>query len=58
MTHLESMVQHILWMASMPGAADYAREWVKELQRLDPMYAELPRLLREAKSTASTSPAP
>jgi hypothetical protein len=48
---------HLKWMASMPGAKDYAWFRAKELARDYPQfYGDLPKLLTEAMRDPSQLP--
>jgi hypothetical protein len=55
--HLRETAAHLAWMASLPGelALEHAKHREQELAR-SPMYAELPRFIREVRQSASPSP--
>jgi hypothetical protein len=48
-SHLREVAMHLHWMAQLPGAVDHARHRLRELTR-EPMYAELPTLVRELQA--------
>jgi hypothetical protein len=57
--HLRETARHLAWMASLPGelALEHAKHREQELTR-SPMYADLPRLIREVRREAPASQAP
>jgi hypothetical protein len=53
--HLREVAAHLHWMAQMPGALEHARLRLRELTR-EPMYADLPALIRELQAKDKSAP--
>jgi predicted ATPase len=49
--HLRETAAHLLWMASIPGAAEHARHR-RDALIADPMYAGLRDVLKELRDEA------
>jgi hypothetical protein len=48
--HLRNTARHLVWMASMPMAREHAKHREAELIASSPLYADLPRYVREARA--------
>lgn len=49
--HLRETARHLVWMASLPGemALEQAKHRERELMASSPLYAELPKYIKEAR---------